>query len=205
MSRLFLLRHGRALLPDEKRRFIGQTDLPLSEGGLSEARAAGRALEGLPFERFLSSDLLRAARTAEEVSRFVRLPILQAPCLREIDLGSWEGLVMEEVKRGQPEAYEARGRDFEGYRPPGGESFSDLAARTLPLLEEMSSLDGNVLVVGHSGVFRVFLAAALGVSVRQTFLLSQDTGGIHVLAGDGKSLSVERLNWKPSLQQAGTR
>jgi alpha-ribazole phosphatase len=199
MTCLFLLRHGRALLPDEKRRFIGQTDLPLSPVGEEEALAAGHALEGIPFSRFLSSDLRRAARTSELVAPFVKAPARLESSLREIDLGAWEGLEMGGVKREYPADYEARGRDFEGFRPPGGESFSDLANRALPFLLELASFPGNVLVVGHSGVFRVLLASVLGISIRQAFLVRQDTGGIHVLSGDAKGLAVERWNWKPSL------
>jgi len=199
MSRIFLLRHGRALLPDEKRRFIGRTDLPLSPEGVEEALAAGRTMEETPFDRLYSSDLGRARQTAEAVARFVGVPVRLEPCLREIDLGSWEGMEMASVKREQPEAYEARGRDFEGFRPPGGESFGDLANRTLPFLGDLASFPGSVLVVGHSGVFRVFLASVLGISVRQAFLLRQDTGAMHLLSGGTGGLSVERLNWKPSL------
>ncbi len=198
MSRIFLLRHGRALLPDEKRRFIGRTDLPLSPEGVEEALAAGKAMEEMPFDRLYSSDLGRALQTAQVVARFVDVPVRLEPCLREIDLGNWEGMEMAAVKSEQPEAYEARGRDFEGFRPPGGESFGDLANRTLPFLAELASFPGSVLVVGHSGVFRVFLASVLGISMRQAFLLRHDPGGIHVLSNDGSGgIRVERLNWKP--------
>ncbi len=199
MSRVFLLRHGRILLPNEKRRFIGQADLPLSPEGETEALASGCVLGGIPFDLFLSSDLLRAVQTAERIARIIERPFRIEPALREISLGSWEGLEMEAVKKNWPDDYEARGLNFEGFRPPGGESFSDLAERTIPLLEELSSLAGNILVVGHSGVFRVFLATVLGISIRQAFLLHQDTGGIHILANNGNRLYVERLNWKPSL------
>jgi broad specificity phosphatase PhoE len=111
---------------------------------------------------------------------------------------------MEEVKRGQPEAYEARGRISRIPALPAGKVSSDLAARTLPLLEEMSSLDGNVLVVGHSGCSASFWPRARRFGP-PNLPAHQDTGGSMSSQVYGKSLSVERLNWKPSLQQAGTR
>ncbi len=199
MSRLFLLRHGRATPPNQKRRFIGQTDLPLSPEGVKEALAVGKAIEEMPLDRLYSSDLERARQTAEVVARFVDVPIRLEPCLREIDLGSWEGLEIATVKRAQPEAYEARGWDFEGFRPPGGESFGDLANRVLPFLTDLASFPGNVLLVGHSGVFRVFLASVLGISVRQAFLLRQDTGAMHILSGGQDRFYIENLNWSPRL------
>jgi len=200
MTRLYLLRHGRALVPDSKRRFIGRTDLPLSPEGSREAEALGALLAGIPFDALYASDLARAVQTARAVVRGgVKAEISLEPRIREIDLGEWEGLEIEAVRKNQPEAFEARGLDFEGFRPPGGESFGDLAKRALPFFEGLAEDSGNVLVVGHSGVFRVLLASVLGIPVRKTFLFGQDPCGLHVLSGPGGDLAVERLNWKPGI------
>jgi alpha-ribazole phosphatase len=201
MTRLYLLRHGRALLPDSKRRFIGRTDLPLSPGGSREAEALGAQLSGIPFDALYASDLARAVQTARAVVRGgVKAEISLEPRIREIDLGEWEGLEIEAVRKNQPEAFEARGLDFEGFRPTGGESFGDLAKRALPFFEGLAACSGSVLVVGHSGVFRVLLASVLGISVRKTFLFGHDPCGLHVLSGPGGDLAVERLNWIPGIQ-----
>ena len=200
MTRLYLLRHGMVLLPDAKRRFIGRTDLPLSPGGAREAETLGALLGKIPFDALYSSDLARAVQTARAVVRGgVKAEIRLEPRIREIDLGEWEGLEMEDVRKNQPEAFEARGLDFEGFRPPGGESFGDLAKRSLPFFESLAACPGRVLVVGHSGVFRALLASVLGIPVRKTFLFRQDPCGLHVLSGQGGDLAVERLNWKPAI------
>lgn len=200
MTRLYLLRHGRALLPDSKRRFIGSTDLPLSPEGSREAEALGALLSGIPFDAVYASDLSRAVQTARAVVRGgVKAEIRVEPRIREIDLGGWEGLEMEAVKNSRPEAFEARGLDFEGFRPPGGESFGDLAKRALPFFDSLAACPGSVLVVGHSGVFRALLASVLGIPVRKTFLFGQDPCGLHVLSGQCGKLAVERLNWKPGI------
>ena len=200
MTRLYLLRHGRALLPDAKRRFFGRTDLPLSPGGSREAEALGALLGEIRFDGLYASDLARAVQTARAVVRGgVKAEIRLEPRIREIDLGEWEGLEMEDVRKNQPEAFEARGLDFEGFRPPGGESFGDLAKRSLPFFESLAACPGSVLVVGHSGVFRALLASVLGIPVRKTFLFGQDPCGLHVLSGQGGDLAVERLNWKPGV------
>jgi len=168
MTRLYLLRHGRALLPDAKRRFFGRTDLPLSPGGSREAEALGALLGEIRFDGRYASDLARAVQTARAVVRGgVKAEIRLEPRIREIDLGEWEGLEMEDVRKNQPEAFEARGLDFEGFRPPGGESFGDLAKRSLPFFESLAACPGSVLVVGHSGVFRALLASVLGIPVRK--------------------------------------
>ena len=47
-------------------------------------------------------------------------------------------------------------------RPPGGESFADMAARVIPALEALAAADGPVAVVAHAGTVRAGLALAIG-------------------------------------------
>jgi len=64
MYRLVLLRHGESAWNRENR-FTGWTDVDLSEKGVEEARAAGRALKsaGYAFDIAYTSVLKRAIRT----------------------------------------------------------------------------------------------------------------------------------------------
>src|SRR5262249_18257522 len=64
MKSLVLLRHGQSVWNQENR-FTGWTDVDLSEQGVAEARAAGRALKaaGLSFDLAFTSVLRRAIKT----------------------------------------------------------------------------------------------------------------------------------------------
>lgn len=59
----------------------GQTDVPLNENGLIQARLVGERLKNEPFDVILSSDLQRAAITARSIAN--GREIIYTPRLRE--------------------------------------------------------------------------------------------------------------------------
>ena len=187
-----LLRHG--AIQDAKGRFIGTTDLPLTPEGKEQARELARGLVGFGLKALYASPLRRTLDTAAPPARACGLTVIQIPELAEIHLGEWEGRDIGEIKREQPEAYAARGRDFAGFRPPGGESFTDLAERSMRGLEKLAAGPRPCAAVTHSGVIRVVLCRVLGLDLNDlfrfepqpanAFLLEKDHNGWRVLDTD---------------------
>jgi probable phosphoglycerate mutase len=111
------------------------------------------------------------------------IPIRVRPALREIDMGEWQGLSRREVAERLPDEYAARGRDIANFRPPGGESFADLAARVLPCWRDIVE-DGDTQVVaiaGHAGVNRVILCHLLGAPLANLFRIAQRPACVNVI------------------------
>ena len=179
---MLLIRHG-ALGRESDGRFIGAADLPMS--GAGEARIkelAARLGPPVAPNVIYCSDLQRSRRTAELLAHGTEAPVRVRPALREISLGDWEGLSRREVAERQPGDYAARGRDFAGFRPPGGESFTDLAARVLPCWESIVATDAEVVAIaGHAGVNRVILAHVLGMPLGNLFRIEQRPGCLDVI------------------------
>jgi broad specificity phosphatase PhoE len=130
-ARVILVRHGE---PEQHsgRIFLGQTDVPLSPRGREEAAAAGDALVrlGTRAERVYASDLKRAKETADIVAGALGgIPVVADKLFREMDMGSWDGEFIEEIKQKFPEEYAKRGQNILNYRIPGGENFYDLRGR----------------------------------------------------------------------------
>ncbi|GFK92190.1 Phosphoserine phosphatase 1 [Fundidesulfovibrio magnetotacticus] len=123
------------------------------------------------------------------------------PELAEIDLGAWEGLSVEEVRRQFPGQYEARGRDLAGFRPPGGESFQDVARRAARALDAMARAAGpgpwRILAVAHAGFNRALLCSLLGIPLERLFCLGQDHACLSVLSLDGERPALQALNLPP--------
>lgn len=96
MKKLVLLRHGESTWNKENR-FTGWTDVDLSEKGVEEARAAGRALKeaGYVFDEAHTSVLKRAIKTLwlalEEMDQ-MWLPIHNTWRLNERHYGALQGL-----------------------------------------------------------------------------------------------------------------
>jgi probable phosphoglycerate mutase len=97
-----------------------------------------------------------------------------------------------------PREYEQRGADLVGYRPPGGESFADLAARVWPAFEEVvRHKSGNLLIVGHAGVNRTILCHLLGMPLANLFRLEQGYGCLNILDATNDVRAVRRMNILP--------
>ncbi|MFH1027815.1 MAG: alpha-ribazole phosphatase [Pseudomonadota bacterium] len=191
---VYLLRHGDSR-PDAVRRFIGKTDHPLNETGREQAEYWCRALSHIHFNRICCSNLKRSVETARIIGRQLCVPITILPDLREIDLGRWDGMPVNEVRRQFPKEYEQRGRDLAGYRPAGGESFNDLSARVAPAFEEVVQQNrGDLLIVGHAGVNRTILCHLLGMPLANLFRLEQGYGCLNILEYAAGSWVILRLN-----------
>jgi alpha-ribazole phosphatase len=198
MSTIYLMRHG-AILQQDPRRFIGQTDFPLTEEGRTQAALWQQALADVPFAAAVSSDLSRCQETAAIVLKGREIAVRLEPRLREIQLGVWEGLTPEEVNARFPGAYTRRGHDLVGFRPEGGENFADVQARAVPALEDLAEIDGNVLVVAHGGVNRTLLCHALGMDLAHLFRLGQDYCRMNVLTLAPDCWRVDAVNLAPLL------
>jgi len=136
---LLLVRHGETDWNAEHR-WQGHTDVPLNERGREQARALAEQLAAEPVDAIYASDLSRARATAEVVAERLGLPVTVDPELREIDVGSREGLTGEEV----------------GDREWDGELHEAHAERVLRAVHRIAAAHptGRVLVVAHGGCLR---------------------------------------------------
>ena len=101
-DRLVLWRHGRTEW-NATGRFQGQADVGLDSVGRDEAAQAARVLAAFDPVALYSSDLSRAYETATFLAELVDLPIQTDKRLREIHVGSWEGLLGSEIRAQNPD------------------------------------------------------------------------------------------------------
>ncbi len=196
-SKLYLVRHGEIISVSGKR-YIGQLEAPLSERGVEQAWALRNWLEPIEFSRILCSDLTRSERTAKIITGQREVPIQVRSELREVNLGDWEGVSFREIATRFPADFEARGRDLEHWRPPGGESFADCWNRISPVLDKvLSNPGGNILIVGHAGVNRLILCAALGIPTANLMSLGQDYGCLNIIEYNDQRCRLQLLNYAP--------
>lgn len=191
MRRIFLIRHGKPLLPSEDGRFcLGrQTDPPLSESGRMQALDFGAAFDFIPAESFYSSSLIRSRETAELLLRG-RGEVKLLPGIEELGCGEWEGLSFAEIRRRYPEIYAARKNDM-SIPPPGGESFDSAADRALSALYGLlSKTVGDLAVVAHAGVNRAVMCRLSGLPMSRNRELDQQYACVNVLIEDKGRLFV---------------
>lgn len=161
--RLVVLRHGQTS-SNLKGIWQGQLDHELTELGRAQARAAAEAIASLRPSRVVSSDLVRARDTADEVAAASGgLPVSTDERWREIHAGGWQGLTAAQVYSQYPEDADKliTGEDFR--RGGHGESLADVATRTRAALDELlaSMPPGECVVIATHGVTGRSLVAEL--------------------------------------------
>jgi len=175
-SALWLVRHGESQgnVADAQAHATGAThlqidvrdpDVSLSATGEEQADALGSWLAGLAADEqptaVLSSPFTRAATTAERAvaASGLSLRIRYDERLRERDFGAFDGMTGAGIRAQYPEEARRRARMGKFYfRPPGGESWADVALRVRSLLAtESLRHDGErLLLVSHQAVIMVF-------------------------------------------------
>ncbi|MBI9092233.1 MAG: alpha-ribazole phosphatase [Desulfobacterium sp.] len=194
---IYLLRHGE-ITGAATKRFIGQTDVGLARTGLDQAGFWQTYFSGIHLDQVFASPLSRTVHTAKIVSGLTREEITLVAELKEINLGEWDGKTFKEIKETFPDQWKKRGRDLTGYRPPLGESFSDLSQRILPVFQRISADNpGNILIVAHAGVNRMILCRLLKKKLEDLFAIPQAYGCLNIIDNGKKELRVQGINLVP--------
>jgi glucosyl-3-phosphoglycerate phosphatase len=147
----------------------GQLDTELSERGVDQARAAGAALAAYRPSRVVSSDLARAAVTAEEVARVAGADVVLDARWREIHVGQWQGLGTVEVRERWAELLATMDTE-DVRRGVDGETLAEVGRRAGTSLRELVAglAEGEcVLVVAHGVSSRCAVADLLGLDQHQ--------------------------------------
>ncbi len=179
--RIVVLRHGETV-HNAAGIWQGQLDSELSELGLAQAAAVGPVLADLSPSRIVSSDLTRAARTAQAVAAACGIPLTFDKRFREIHAGTWQGMRNEVVVEQFPEERAAISRGEDIKRGGHGESMSDVAARVRLALDELvAGMDPGecVIVSTHGTAGRSVAAVLLGLDQRLAWRILGAFGNCH--------------------------
>lgn len=195
MKTIYLVRHAQP--HSVEHRCLGQTNAPLDEFGLYQAERLRVWFEGKELAAVCTSPLERCVQTARIIADG-RMPIDIWPALTEMDTGLWENLSFDEIRKLYPKEYEERGRHLGTTAPPEGESVLEAGARFGACVERLAhEIDGDFVVVGHSGAIRGFLCPLLGVDPDEIFTIRQPYGAVSVLQWEDEKFKVLCVGVKP--------
>jgi len=191
---LVLVRHGRTAWNAEGR-FQGQADPPLDDVGWEQARLTALSLARLRPAAIVSSDLRRAHQTAVMLGAACGLIPATDRNLREVALGTWEGLVHDEAAVRFPAEYAAwsAGADV---RRGGGETRAEAGARVAAAVIRFLwrvRTDSPVVVVSHG----LALEGAMGVLVARGLVRLDTAPPPHLGNGEWLALPVARAARRP--------
>jgi probable phosphoglycerate mutase len=153
-TKLCLIRHGETSWNTE-RRLQGHTDIPLNSKGEAQARQMAQALKDseLAFDILYTSDLQRAADTANAIVELFGTEAKVDSALRERHFGALQGLALSEAPLLRPDIWQAHiSRDLD-HELDGGESIQQFALRVQNVLDAIQKrhTGKTILVVSHGG------------------------------------------------------
>jgi probable phosphoglycerate mutase len=144
---ILLIRHGETV--GNAARIVQRPDNPLSPRGVAQAERLARRLAHEGIAHIVSSDLARAASTAERLHSLTGVPLFLEPLLQERNFGDLRGTPYVEL-----------GLDMfaPDYAPPNGETWPAFHARVdqawIRVREAAAATDGHLAVVTHGLVCR---------------------------------------------------
>jgi broad specificity phosphatase PhoE len=196
MLNIYFLRHGETPYNAAGNRYCGRTDVPLTEKGMGQAALVRDQLKNIGIDAVYASPLQRAWRTAVIASG--DREVIRDPRLIEVDFGQWEGRTREEFILENKALWEQWDLDPLHTRAGGtGETAGEVITRVNEFFEEIYRRhpSGNILVVAHNGVNRLYLSWKLGMQVRHYRRLVQENSSITLFSlDDAGELTLKLLN-----------
>lgn len=197
---MVLWRHGRTTW-NASGRFQGQTDIDLDETGRAQAARAAAMLARLEPAVVVASDLRRARDTAAPLGSLTGLEVAVDPGLRETFAGYWQGLTFTEIRERHPEEALAWERGELDFRPGGGETRPEVAARAAAAVRTALAgvpPGGTLVVVSHGGATRVAMCELLGLPQASWTVLGALSNCCWSVLGES------RVGWRLLEHNAGT-
>ncbi len=171
--RVYLIRHGAVEFQGGIHRCIGRTDVPLGERGRTQAEHLAEYFATHAVTRIFTSPLKRCRETAQILSHG-RYPVEVEEGLREVDMGEWENLPLQELK-------DMRGKKLES-EPVYGEHRENALIRFREATDEiLEKSEGDIVCVAHAGVNCCYLADLLGEPLETSRALPQPYGCLNLI------------------------
>ncbi len=186
---LHLVRHCQTAWNVEGR-FLGCTDLPLTEAGHSQAALLIPAFARIPLAAVYASDLQRAVTTAAPIAEAHGLPTQTDARLREMHQGELEGFMGKEIRPRYEAFFAAWEADPADVVVPGGESLRQMLARASAAVREIVAAhadagEAHLLVVSHGLTLQAIIGEAIGLELRYSLRLRPQHGSVSTLLMPG--------------------
>jgi probable phosphoglycerate mutase len=180
--RIVLVRHAETV-DNAARVWQGHKDTPLSDRGKAQVQAAAPHLAAYEPVLVVSSDLQRAASTAQAIAELTGRTVRLDKRLREVHVGQWQGMHADDVRERYPDVVAALDRGEDAPRGVTGETRADVAVRAGAALREVA----DALEPGQTAV-----VVAHGVSAR---VAASDLVGLDQDVSDAVFRGLDNCHW----------
>lgn len=168
MTMFYVVRHGETVW-NKEHRLQGWLNSPLSTDGILNAKKLSEHLKEVPFAAAYCSSSERAKETLSYIVHDENMPIYYEDDLREIHLGNWQGMTIEDIQKNDRFEYEVY-TSFPGqFIATHTESFGAVTERAMYVLKRIANQYPNdaILIVSHGVTIKCIVNAILGRSVNE--------------------------------------
>ncbi len=174
---VWLVRHGQAdwnLL----RRYMSDSDRPLTPYGQRQAEALARFFAVKKIDTILHTGLSRTYATAQAIRGSRNIPLVENTAWREAKHGAWEGLTYREVMQRMPDDARQRFANPVQNAPREGESLAAMAARVQQAWRNLGQHHAGqrLLIVTHAGPIQALLCFLMGTPLAEHWRWRIDAG-----------------------------
>jgi probable phosphoglycerate mutase len=194
---IYLVRHGQTEF-NRIGRLQGHVDSPLTPLGVDQAERVGALLKSLIGDpagwAIEASSLGRTAHTARIIAGVLGAgDIVLEDRLREVSMGSWDGLTVDEIAALAPETVASAKRSSLFFQSPDGETYAVMSARIASWLDEALADGRPRIAVSHGVSGRVLRALYAGLDWEEAVLLPAPQDAIFRLDGG----RIEKIDCEP--------
>jgi broad specificity phosphatase PhoE len=195
---IYLVRHGQTEF-NRIGRLQGHVDSALTPLGVDQAERVGALLKTLIGDpagwSIEASSLGRTAHTARIIAGILGAnDIVLEDRLREVSMGSWDGLTVDEIAAIAPEAVASAKRSSLFFQSPDGESYDVMSARMRSWLDEALADGRPRIAVSHGVAGRVLRALYADLDWEAAVLLPAPQDAIFRLDGG----RIEKIDCEPA-------
>lgn len=157
MTKLFLVRHGQTYFNVEHK-IQGQMESDLTPDGIAQATALGKALNksGITFSALYVSPMRRTRQTSDLCTQGLGLTPIYIDSLKEILMGDWQGLSVNDIKRDYAADWNLFWYHPEKFYRPTCETYLEVRNRAAKAVERIIAEHPrqNVLVITHGALLK---------------------------------------------------
>lgn len=167
---IYLVRHTTPNI--EKGICYGQSDIDVKASFDEEASEIVQKISFNKDTFIYSSPLQRCTKLAEKFNN----NFIKEAKLMELDFGTWELKKWDEIPSEEMNPWM---KDFVHVKVPNGESYTELAARSLSFFEELiAQKKSKSIVICHAGVIRSILAKFTNTVLKDSFDIKINYGQV---------------------------
>ena len=194
ITRFCLVRHGETDW-NAARRLQGHTDIDLNAKGLAQAKQMAHALKkiNLQFDVLYTSDLQRAAKTAQAIEALFKTSAMSNASLRERHLGALQGLTTDEAPMREPDLWKSHLSRNLTENLLNGESIQQFADRIRTAIEQIRVRHSGktILLVSHGGALDMMYRIATNQPLDADKAVAVPNASLNWISHDGLSWQVD--------------